>query len=71
MPFGDYLRKLRINKRVRLRELSNALGISITYLSDIEINNRNPFELDKITKTANFLELNPKEEKQLISYIPC
>ena len=35
-PFGDYLRYMRMDKKVSQRELAEAVGINYTYLSKIE-----------------------------------
>ena len=39
--FGKYIRKLRIDKIVTLREMADAVNLSPSYLSSIETGKRN------------------------------
>jgi choline kinase/DNA-binding XRE family transcriptional regulator len=39
-PFGTYIRRLRTEKRIGQRELARVIGVSASYLNDIEKNKR-------------------------------
>lgn len=42
MRFGDFIRAKRRKRKITLKDLAEKLGLSITYLGDIEKNKRNP-----------------------------
>jgi transcriptional regulator with XRE-family HTH domain len=48
--FGEELRRLRRAKEMSLADLSDAIGCSIVYTSDVERGKRNPPSPDKIRK---------------------
>jgi transcriptional regulator with XRE-family HTH domain len=60
---GKFLRKLRIDLFISLRKMSNDIGISATYLSQIETGERKPNLdlLEKIKIHYNFTEAQYKE----------
>ncbi len=59
--FGDFIAKKRVEKDITLREMAKKLEISAPYLSDIENDRRNPFELEKLEQLANILLLSEEE----------
>ena len=59
--FGDFIAKKRVEKGITLREMAKKLEISAPYLSDIENDRRNPFELEKLEQLANILLLSEEE----------
>lgn len=64
--FGDYIRKLREEKkktdpRFTLRKFAELAGMSPTYLSKIENSDFDPPSPEKIQKIAELLEVNPDE----------
>lgn len=67
MRFGDHIRKIRKDdlREYTLEELSGLLGISLTFLSDIENNRRLPFGTDKINLFADVYHLSKKERERL------
>ena len=83
LTFGNYIKYLRKSKKMKLKDVSKRLGISLTLLSDIENGRRNPFSADRLiqfTKTMNLnrieyiklCDLKAKEVNQVpddISYI--
>jgi len=60
MTFGQYIRKKRIEsaKELTLREVSEALGISLTMYSDIEKDRRSPSDTFDLERLAAVLELD-------------
>jgi transcriptional regulator with XRE-family HTH domain len=64
MRFGDYIRKKRLDdpRQITLSDLSQALGISLSFLSDIEHKRRRPFEPEKIEVFAEHLKLSDEEK---------
>ena len=53
--FGEALKKARVAKRMTLRELSEYLGKSIGYLSDIEQSRKGPPDLETVRKIEECL----------------
>ena len=64
MRFGEYIREKRLADRreITLREMSAALGISLSLLSDIEQGRRSPFDSEKIRLFCRYLHLTPEDE---------
>jgi transcriptional regulator with XRE-family HTH domain len=62
---GDFIRGKRTENGLTLRALSERLGISITYLTDIEHDRRNPMDLNKLQELAEILELSPEEKNEM------
>lgn len=48
---GEYLRELRENKDLSVRELAKRLGVSAPFLSDVELGRRHPSD-DVLSKLA-------------------
>lgn len=63
--FGSRLREARELAHKSMKDLAEAVGVSIVYISDIERGRRNPPQGDKLTRIANFLGLNPDEVEDL------
>lgn len=57
---GSYIRRARSAKRVTLRQLAAAVGVTPSYLSDIENDRRAPSE-DVLQRIAGQLELDLDE----------
>ncbi len=66
MKFGDFINKHRLENKMTLRELAKKLDISVGYLSDIEKDRRNPFELEKLEQLSNILNLSEKEKENMM-----
>ena len=60
LRFGDFIKNKRINHpdELTLKEVSKMLGISLSFLSDVENNRRKPFDKDKIDLFAELLGLD-------------
>jgi len=65
--FGDFIKKKRLSdpRELTLSDMSKQLGISLSFLSDIENRRRRPFDSEKIENFAEFLNLS-EEEKALM-----
>ncbi len=64
MRFGDFIRAKRRKRKITLKYLAEKLGLSVTYLGDIEKNKRNPI-IGKIDMLIKVLGLLPKEQALL------
>lgn len=53
--FGDLLRERRKASGKTMLEVSEFLGISVPYLSDVERGQRSPFAVERIQMLADFL----------------
>ena len=63
--FGATLRRLRENANKTLKELANAMGVSVVYVSDIERGRRNPPQGEKLMQIANFFKMPVSELEDL------
>jgi len=63
MRFGDYIRKKRLAdpRGLTLSDISKVLGISLSFLSDIEHKRRKAFSPEQIELFADHLELSEEE----------
>lgn len=64
MRFGDYIKKKRREdpRELTLKDVADTLGLSISFLSDIENNRRKAFDSDKIEIFAKQLNLSEEEK---------
>lgn len=65
LNFGDFIVKKREERQITLREMARRLEVSAPFLSDVEKDRRNPFDSDRLEKTAGILELG-KQERELM-----
>ena len=67
MRFGEYIRKKRQDdpRELTLHEISKVIGISLTYLSDIEAGRKRPFDTEAIEKFCAYLDLDDDEKARL------
>lgn len=64
--FGEFLIKKREERQITLRGMAEKLGISPTFLSDIEKDRRNPPEMDKLEQISTILVLNDEEKSLML-----
>ena len=59
MRFGAYIKSKRLKdeRELTLKDMSQVLGLSLSMLSDIEQGRRKPFGSDKIEKFCEYLQL--------------
>ena len=62
---GEFIREKRMEKGITLRALSERLNISITYLTDIEHDRRNPMDLKRLRELAVIFDLSPEEKNEM------
>lgn len=67
MQFGQILRRLRSEKGKTMGQLARELGISVTFLSDVELGRRPPFPADRIDEVVRALSLSPSEATELVA----
>lgn len=63
MRFGDFIKQKRLNdpRELTLKDVSERLGISLSFLSDVENNRRKSFDKDKIEKFAEEFSLSKED----------
>ena len=63
MRFGDYIKYKRQqdSRELTLKDVSNALEMSLSMLSDIEQKRRRPFDDEKIVRFCDYLNLGEEE----------
>lgn len=62
LNFGDFITQKREEKKITLREMAKKLDITPPYLSDVEKDRRNPFDLEKLGLLSNILLLSDEEK---------
>ena len=50
--FGEFISKKRVEKKITLRKMADMLGVSAPFLTDVEKDRRNPFDMEKLTQLA-------------------
>ena len=63
--FGEFINQKRVEKQITLRKMADMLGVSAPFLTDVEKDRRNPFDMEKLTQLAGILNLS-KEENALM-----
>lgn len=66
LNFGDFIAKKREEKKMTLREVAKLLDISPPYLSDVEKDRRNPFDLEKLDLLAGILYLSEEDKRIML-----
>lgn len=69
-PFGELLREKRIEKGFSLRKFAELVGVSPTYLSQVEQGNVMPPTADRVKRMAELLGVNPDEWIALAGRVP-
>ena len=67
--FGEFIAQKRIEKGITLRDMASRLGVTAPYLSDVEKDRRNPFDMDKLTLLATILQLSSEENAQMLDLV--
>ena len=60
--FGSFLKSMRYNRALTMRDFANVLGISAAYISDLENGNRKP-TINLLNKISSSLALTEEESK--------
>ncbi len=68
--FGTILREKRLAKKLSLRKFAQLVGVSPTYLSQVEQCNVDPPTADRVKRMAELLEENPDEFIALAGRVP-
>lgn len=63
--FGEFISKKRVEKQITLRKMADMLGVSAPFLTDVEKDRRNPFDMEKLTQLAQILGLTPDENETM------
>ena len=59
--FGDFLYQKRIENKITMRQMADELGVSAVFISDIEKDRRNPFDVNRLKQLVSFLHLTDEE----------
>lgn len=57
--FGEVIRSIRMERHRSLQQVADRLGISVSYLSDVERGRRGVLNLDAVLIVAEFLQVDP------------
>lgn len=66
LNFGDFIAKKREERKLTLREMAKHLEISPPYLSDVEKDRRNSFDLEKLDLLASILLLSEEDKRIML-----
>ena len=63
MRYGQFLKKKRVSDRreLTLRDVAEELGVSVSFVSDVEQGRRKPFDEEKTQKLIDFLEFTEED----------
>lgn len=70
-PFGDVLREMRTIKGISLRKFAEQVGVSPTYLSQVEQNHIDPPTAERVKKMAEILGENTDKLIALAGRVPA
>ena len=67
MRFGQFIRAKRQgdSRELTLKDMSSAIGLSLSMLSDIEQGRRKPFDSDKIEEFCRYLSLGAEDKARM------
>ena len=68
--FGQVLREKRLKKGFSLRKFAELVGVSPTYLSQVEQSNVDPPTAERVKRMAELLGENPDEWTALAGRVP-
>ena len=66
--FGPFIREVRIQKGIGQRSLASKIGVSASYLNDIEKEKRTAPKLNIIKKISSILSIDNKKLNDLAGY---
>lgn len=67
--FGEFISKKRVEKKITLRKMADMLGVSAPFLTDVEKDRRNPFDMEKLTQLAKILNLSKKRTRRCLTLL--
>ena len=65
--FGEFISQKRVEKQITLRKMADMLGVSAPFLTDVEKDRRNPFDMEKLTQLAKILGLSNEERELMLN----
>lgn len=63
--FGAFIARKRLEKDVKLKQIAEKTGMSVTYLSDIIKGRRNPPDIKDLKIIAEILTLSDEEKNEM------
>jgi transcriptional regulator with XRE-family HTH domain len=69
LNFGDFITQKREEKNITLREMAKKLNITPPYLSDVEKDRRNPFDLERLRFIASILLLSEEDKTTMMDLV--
>ncbi len=70
MTFGDTIRQARMREKITLRKFAEMVGVSPTYISQVERDEHAPPSIERIEKIAQILKLDIDEMIALAKRTP-
>lgn len=69
LNFGEFIADKREEKKITLREMAKRLEFTPPYLSDVEKDRRNPFDLEKLNMLSDILMLSEEEKVEMLDLV--
>jgi transcriptional regulator with XRE-family HTH domain len=69
LNFGDFITQKREEKSITLRDIAKKLNITPPYLSDVEKDRRNPFDLERLRLIASILLLSEEDKTTMMDLV--
>lgn len=69
VTFGEYLKHIREEKHITLRELARRLELSAPFLSDVENNRRAPLTEERLATLADVLNLSKDDAAEMYDIV--
>ena len=63
--FGNFITTKRLERKITLREMARRLDCSAAFLSDVEKDRRNPFDVKKLELLSGILVLSEEEKMEM------
>ena len=63
--FGEFVREKRNENHLTMRVFCKEIGISTPFLTDVESGRRNPFDIEKLNRMVEVLNLSSAEKDQM------
>jgi transcriptional regulator with XRE-family HTH domain len=63
-PFGKFVRKLRIDRGLRLKDMADSLGLSSAFLSAVETGSK-PMPATMADQVCRYFGLDPQQQSDL------
>ena len=65
--FGDFISRKRIEKKITIRKMADMLGVSAPFLTDVEKDRRNPFDIEQAESTRSYSGTDKRRKNEMLN----